>query len=112
MAYDQGLAERLREQFRDRRDVEEKKMFGGLCFMVSGHMCCGVMGDTLMARVGPDSQAACLRRKHAREMDFTGKPMKGMVYVAPEGIASDVALADWVGVCTGFVATLPARKPK
>jgi hypothetical protein len=91
MAYDQGLAERLREQFRDRRDV---------------------MGDTLMARVGPDSQAACLRRKHAREMDFTGKPMKGMVYVAPEGIASDVALADWVGVCTGFVATLPARKPK
>lgn len=112
MAYDEGLAKRLREQFRGRDDVEEKKMFGGLCFMVSNHMCCGVTGNTLMARVGPDSYEACLRHEHAREMDFTGKAMKGMVYVDPAGIASEADLAHWVGLCTGFVVSLPPKKPK
>ena len=75
MSFDEGLAERIREQLQDRSDVEEKKMFGGLCFMVSNHMCCGIVKDTLMARVGPDNYEGCLAEKHASEMDFTGKAM-------------------------------------
>ena len=77
--------------------------------MVSGNMCCGVVNDTLMARVGPDQYEAALRRPHARKMDFTGKPMKGFVYVAPEGFESDDDLAFWVRLCTEYVATRPPR---
>lgn len=94
MAYDEDLAERLHDYFERRDDVEVKKMFGGLCFMVSSHMCCGIVGDTLMARIGPDAYDECLTKKYAREMDFTGKAMKGMVFVAPEGIAEDADLAE------------------
>lgn len=109
MAYDEGLAERLREMFSDRPDVAEKKMFGGIAFMLSGNMCCGVVNDTLMARVGPVQYAAALKRPHARQMDFTGKPLKGFVYVAPEGFESDEDLAEWAGLCLDFVATLPPK---
>lgn len=109
MAYDEGLAERIREILQDRHDVEEKKMFGGLCFMVSGHMCCGIVKETLMLRVGPENYQQCLARKYASEMDFTGKAMTGMVYVAPAGIESDTALAEWVGIGTEFVASLPPK---
>lgn len=112
MSYDEGLAERIRELFQDRADVEEKKMFGGLCFMVSNHMCCGIVNETLMARVGPDNYEKCLAKKHASEMDFTGKAMKGMVYVSPQGFESDLNLAKWVSICTGFVESLPPKKPK
>ena len=113
MAFDEGLAERIREQFQHRHDdVEEKKMFGGLCFMVSNHMCCGIVKDTLMARVGPDNYEGCLTKEHASEMDFTGKAMKGMIYVSPEGIESDSGLSSWLTFCTDFVESLPAKKPK
>jgi len=110
MAYDEGLAQRIREQFLDRNDVEEKKMFGGLCFMVSNHMCCAIVKDILMARVGPDNYERCLAKKHAREMDFTGKAMKGMVYVAPEGIEDDLGLVEWLNTCVEFVESLPEKK--
>jgi len=110
MAFDKGLAQRIREQLQDRSDVEEKKMFGGLCFMVSNHMCCGIVKETLMARVGPDNYLKCLAKKHASEMDFTGKAMKGMVYVSPEGIESDSDLVMWLNICTGFIETLPPKK--
>ena len=109
MAYDEGLAERIREYFQNRTDVEEKKMFGGLCFMVSNHMCCGVVKDTLMARVGPDNYEKCLAMKYASEMDFTGKAMKGMVYVSHGGLENDGDLSQWVDICTGFVASLPPK---
>lgn len=112
MAYDEGLAERLREYFQGRSDVEVKEMFGGLCFMVSNHMCCGIVNDTLMARVGPEHYKECLNRRHAKEMDFTGKAMKGMVYVYPEGIGDDSELESWVGICELFVNSLPPKKPK
>ena len=112
MSYDEGLAERISELFQDRNDVEEKKMFGGLCYMVSNHMCCGIVKDTLMARVGPGNYKKCLAKKHAREMDFTGKALKGMIYVAPKGIESDENLVEWVNYCTDFVESLPAKKPK
>jgi len=109
MPYDEGLAERLREVFSTRKDVTEKKMFGGIAFMVSGNMCCGIVNDTLMARVGPDQYDAALKRPHTRKMDFTGKPLKGFVYVAPEGFESDEDLADWVRLSLDFVTSLPAK---
>ena len=112
MSFDEGLAQRIREQLQNRSDVVEKKMFGGLCFMVSNHMCCGIVDDTLMARVGPDSYANCLTKTHAREMDFTGKPMKGMIYVSPEGLESDADLTKWLSICVEFVESLPPKKPK
>ena len=112
MAFDEGLAERLRGCFAVRNDVEEKKMFGGLCFMVSSHMCCGIVGESLMARVGPDKYDESLKREHVSEMDFTGKSMKGMIYVSPEGVAEDENLTYWVGLCAAFIATLPPKKPK
>ena len=109
MAYDEGLAERLREIFAGQNDIVEKRMFGGFAFMWHGNMCCGIVSDTLMARVGPEQYMAALKRPFAREMDFTGKPMKGYVYVGPAGLEDDEALALWVKLCQNFVATLPAK---
>lgn len=109
MPYDEGLAQRLHEYFDNRSDVKTKKMFGGLCFMVKDHMCCGIVRDTLMLRVGPEQYEACLGKPHAREMDFTGRAMKGMVYVSPDGIESDEALAEWVGIAEKFVTGLPPK---
>jgi hypothetical protein len=109
MAYDEGLAERLRNLLQNQPDVEEKKMFGGLCFLVGKHMCCGIVGDKLMARVGPDNYNAYLSRKHVHEMNFTGKSMKGMVYVEHDGIAEDGDLLFWVDMCLAFVKGLPPK---
>ncbi|VGO14929.1 hypothetical protein PDESU_03499 [Pontiella desulfatans] len=109
MAYDEGLAERIREILADVPDVTEKKMFGGLCLLVSGNMCCGIIDDILMARVGPEQYEECLKLPHAREMDFTGRPMKGMVNVDPEGIAEDEDLSAWIDRCMVFMKTLPRK---
>lgn len=96
MAYDEGLALRIRTALRGRDDVVEKKMFGGLTFMVADRMACGVVHDDLMVRVGPDGYQAALAEPYARPMDFTGRPMRGMVSVDPAGIVSDADLARWV----------------
>jgi TfoX/Sxy family transcriptional regulator of competence genes len=109
MAYDDGVAQRVREALTDQSDVVEKKMFGGLAFMVGGHMCCGVVGGKLMLRVGPGGYDSALSQPHARQMDFTGKPMKGFVYVAPAGFEDDGDLQSWVDRALSFVATLPAK---
>ena len=109
MAYDEGLAERLRLVLAGRHDVVEKKMFGGLAFMVRGSMCVGVSGDELMARVGPDQYDESLALPDARQMDFTGRPMKGFVYIGTEGTESDDDLSGWVERCLGFNAALPAK---
>ena len=109
MAYDEQVAERLRSALRDRDDVVEKKMFGGIAFMVAGQMCCGVVNDTLMVRVGADGHAAALLRPHAREMDFTGKALKGFVYVAPPGFAAAADLRSWLELAVGFIATIPPK---
>ena len=109
MAYDDELAERLREVFSNRLDIEEKKMFGGLAFMLSGHMCVGINDTMLMARVGPEQYEAALSRPHARKMDFTGQSMKGFVYVAPERIVEDEDLKSWTDLCERFVRSLPPR---
>ena len=110
MAYDEGLAERIRLATVDRPGVGEKKMFGGLAFMLNDYMFCGVSNDSLMARVGPDNYSASLAKPHVREMDFTGRPMKGYVYVDPQGLEADEDLQSWVDLCAQFVLTLPPKK--
>ena len=114
MAYDEGLAERIRESVGQRDDLDsdevvEKKMFGGLAFMIRGHMTVGINGDELMVRLGPDAYAEALRRPHAREMDFTGRALKGFVYVGTDGTAADDDLSEWIGSGVDFVKTLPPK---
>ncbi|MCH8031581.1 MAG: TfoX/Sxy family protein [Bacteroidetes bacterium] len=109
MAYNEGLAQRIREMLTGRDDVVEKKMFGGLCFMVRGHMSFGIIKDELMVRVGKEAYEKSLAQPHAREMDFTGRSLKGMVYVAPEGFESDADLAAWVGKGTANAESLPPK---
>ncbi|MBE0642768.1 MAG: TfoX/Sxy family protein [Bacteroidetes bacterium] len=112
MAYDEGLAQRVREILQSEKGIVEKKMFGGLAFMSHDYMFVGVLGDVLMARVGPEHHAHALTQPHVREMDFTGKPMKGYVYVDPAGCADDAVLAEWVSRCHRFVRSLPQKKGK
>ncbi|MCB2204574.1 TfoX/Sxy family protein [bacterium] len=109
MAFDEILAERIRQQLTRRNDIIEKRMFGGIAFMLSGNMCCGVIRDELMLRVGENQSKLALSRPHARVMDFTGKPMKGMVYVEPSGIVSDADLRDWLEMAIGFASSLPPK---
>ena len=109
MAYDEALAARIRSAFEGKPGVTERKMFGGVAFMVSGNMACGVTGDEIMVRVGPDNHEDALSRPHARPMDFTGRPMRGMVYVARPGFQSDQDLAAWVESGTSFARGLPPK---
>lgn len=109
MAFDEAVAGRVREALAGAPDVVEKKMFGGIAFMVRGNMCCGVIGDRLMLRVGPAGYEAALSRPHARPMDFTGRPMKGMVYVEPGGFASVGDLKKWIARAKEFALSLPAK---
>ncbi|MBE2220451.1 MAG: TfoX/Sxy family protein [Anaerolineae bacterium] len=112
MAYDEGLAQRIREVVVDYPTIAEKKMFGGIAFMLHDYMFCGVIDDRLMARVGPDNYADALTRPHVEKMDFTGREMKGYVYVDATGIEEDDSLQQWVTRCADFVQTLPPKKPK
>ena len=109
MAYDEGLAERLRGILDSRRDVSEKKMFGGIAFMIRGHMSVGIVKDDLMVRVGPETYDNLVRQPHARPMDFTGKPMKGFVYVASAGFEEDEDLERWVGHGLKYALSLPSK---
>ena len=112
MSYDEKLAMRVRRVLADRDDVVEKKMFGGLCFMVNGAMCCGLTKSDFMVRVGPEKFDDALAQPHARPMDFTGRPSKGTVYVAPEGLRTDAALARWVRRGLAFVTAHTTTKPR
>jgi hypothetical protein len=109
MAYDHHLAARIRGVFGHRKGVEEKRMFGGLAFLVGGHMACGIVGEELMVRVGPKAYEAALAEPHVREMDFTGKPLRGMVYVGVEGIAAEPDLARWVECGHDYASSLPPK---
>ena len=109
MAIDEHLADRVRTVLTDAGTIEEKKMFGGLTFMLGGHMCCGVLGDDLIIRVGAERQDAALAEPHARRFDFTGKPLTGFVTVAPAGCEGAAALARMVGMAVEFVRSLPPK---
>jgi len=110
VAYDEELAERIRRALAGRKGLSEKKMFGGIAFMLRGNMACGIVRDQLMVRVGPEQYDDALARPHARPMDFTGRPMKGMVYVGPEGLRSDADLAGWLRRGVEFAASFPPKK--
>ena len=109
MAFDETVAVRIRKALTESPDVVEKRMFGGIAFMVRGNMCCGVIGDRLMLRVGSKGYETALSRPHVKVMDFTGRPMKGMVYVEPAGFASDGDLKAWIARATGFALSLPPK---
>lgn len=109
MAYDEGLAERLREVLNEQAGVTEKKMFGGLAFLCQGHMFCGIASEDLMVRVGAEGYEQALLEPHTRAMDFTGRPMKGYVYVEPEGFEADEGLESWAKRGLAFVLTLPPK---
>jgi hypothetical protein len=111
MAYDEKLAERVRRVLADDPALTERTMFGGLAFMLGGHMCCGIVGDRLMLRLGAERAEEALTRPHVHEMDFTGRPMTGMVYVAPEGVAGR-ALRRWVEQAAGYARSLPPKTPR
>ena len=111
MAYDEKTAERVRELLSSRPDVAERKMMGGLCFMVGGHMCCSVSGrGGLMVRVGADAEGSTLREPHVQPIEMAGRTMTGFVRVAPEGYQTYATLKTWVNRALDFVATLPAKK--
>lgn len=112
MAYDEDLAARMRELLGSEAGITEKKMFGGLSFLVDGKMAVGIVGDDLCVRASADRSAELLARPHARPMDFTGRPMKGWVYVAPEGLAEDSELRWWLEQGVVHARSLPAKKPK
>jgi len=109
VAFDEGLAERVRALLANEPDSHERKMFGGLCFLCSGNMACGIVGDELMVRVGPDAWTDALRQPHAREMDFTGRSMKGMVSVGVDGFTEDADLVTWVRRGATYARSLPPK---
>jgi len=109
MAYDEGLAQRVREAVEGVAGVEEKRMFGGIGFLVYGNMACGVLRDDLIVRVGPEGYDAALARPHTRRFDITGRAMRGWVMVGPDGHESDEALMEWVGRGVAFASSLAAK---
>ena len=111
MAYDEKTAERVCKLLSRRLDVAEKKMMGGLCFMVRGHMCCSVSGrGALMVRVGANAQDAALREPHVQPIEMAGRIMTGFVRIAPEGYQTEASLKAWLDRAVDFVTTLPAKR--
>ena len=108
MAYDEILGARVRAVLARRRGVVEKRMFGGLAFMLNGNMSVGIVDETLMVRVGPQAFDEALAEKYARP-DFTGRPMKGFIYVEPKGIKTDETLKAWVDRGVAFAKSLPKK---
>jgi len=111
MAYDEGLAQRIREMLGelDLPELAETKMFGGISFMLRGNLACGVLKDELIVRVGPERHQAAIKKPHARPFDFSGRPMKGWVMVKSRGCESDAALKDWIQQGITFALSLPAK---
>lgn len=112
MPYDEKLYQRINEALKTTKDIEPKKMFGGICFMHRGNMLCGIDGQRLMVRVGPDQHAQALSLKHASVMDITGKPMKGFIFVSPNGTKSVSDLKKWLKLGLNFTSSLPPKKSK
>ena len=110
MAFDEALAQRIRQALSRRRNVEEKKMFGGICFLLNGNLLVGVRKDSLLVRLGPEQSDEALKEAHVSEFQITGRgTMKGWVVVSVEGVQSDDQLKGWVQRAVKFVGTLPAK---
>lgn len=109
MAYDEGLAQRVREVFEEYPGFDEKKMFGGLCFLLHGNMACGIINDDIIVRVGAEKYEDVLGYPYARQFDITGRAMKGWVMVSHEGIESDEDLYEWVRMGAELALSLPPK---
>ena len=109
MPFSESLAARIRDTLARRKNIEEKKMFGGVGFLLNGNMLVGVWKDSLIVRLGPDNYDDALLEPHVREFDITGKPMKGWVMVESEGVEDDGQLQDWIERALKFVRTLPRK---
>jgi hypothetical protein len=110
VAFDEDLANRVRVLLAERSDVDERRMFGGIAFLIGGNMCCGVNGEDLIARLTPEEGDELLASERgARPMDFTGRPMRGWLFVAPEATAGDGDLERWVRRCEAFASSLPPK---
>ncbi len=109
MAFDEALAGRIRKGLARRKGILEKKMFGGLGFLLNGNMLVGVWKDSMIVRVGPDAYDEALRETHARVFDITGKAMTGWVMVTKDGVEADAQVKDWIARAMEFVANLPAK---
>jgi TfoX/Sxy family transcriptional regulator of competence genes len=109
MAFNEELADRIRTVLGLRADISENHMFGGIAFLLSGNMFCGIVKDELMLRLGKEGAAAVLGEEHVREMDFTGRPMKTMVFIEPDGIEKDAELERWVLMGHEFAESLPPK---
>lgn len=112
MAYDEQLAARVRALMKGRGPLQEKKMFGGLAYMFKGKMCFGIVNDDLVVRVGPDGHDRALKERHTRPMDFTGRPMKGYIYVSPGGVKTAAQLRNWLTRGQRFVSSLPPARER
>jgi hypothetical protein len=110
VAFDEKTAERARRALSGQRGLVEKKMMGGICFMLEGNMCCGVSGSALLVRVGREAYQETLAEPHVRPMEFAGRRPTGFVFVDPEGHRSDAALATWVQRGVDFASTLPPKE--
>jgi TfoX/Sxy family transcriptional regulator of competence genes len=109
LAFDESLADRVRDVLAARGDLSERKMFGGIAFMIGGNMAVGVIGDDLMVRLDPTDAEQALKEPHTRPMDFTGRPMKGMIFVESPGTEANEDLAGWVEAGADFAASLPPK---
>ena len=109
MAYDENLAQRIRGVLARKKNIEEKKMFGGICFLLNGNMLVGVWKDSLIARLGPDQGEEALLEPLVKEFDITGRPMKNWILVEPEGVVDDDQLKDWIQRAVKFVGKLPKK---
>jgi hypothetical protein len=112
VAYDEELAERIRVVLADAPDLIERRMFGGIAFMLGEHMVCGVVREDLMLRLGREGVDRALEEPHTAPVTFTGPRMTSMVFVAPDGVREDAELAGWIGRAREFVATLPPKRPR
>jgi len=109
VAYSESLARRIRQVFDRRRGITEKKMFGGVCFLLDGNMCVGIWKTSLIVRLGPDQAAAALEEPNVVELDITGRPMKGWIMVEPDGLETDEQLTGWIQRAVEFVGGLPKK---
>lgn len=109
MSYSEKLAARVSGYLKHHESYDERKMFGGLAMMLNGNMCCGIVGEELMARVGPDQYENCLKVPYVRQMDFTGKPLRGMIYIAQAGFETDEQLKGWIDMSEDFALSLPPK---
>lgn len=112
MPCDERLVARVRAALEKTSGIAERRMFGGVCFTLNGNMVCGVVNRNLMIRIGLDNYQDALKQPHVREMDFTGRAMKGYVFVGADGTKSELALKSWVQYGVTYVSGLPAKRPK